>query len=151
MAKKLVALLVLTLSALGFADTTCKRCGYVKKHTYYPPYSKQLQEAITVATQKLKVELNKSEREIINKIIWKENRKGDLKALNKNGCFGLGQGKKASYVNNGLPWKTYCPIEQVMMIILYVRHRVDYGYSRKRKTLGTFEKAWRHHTRANWY
>jgi hypothetical protein len=149
MAKIVVALIVLTLSALGFTDTLCKRCGYVKKHTHYPPYSKQLQEVIKIASEKTKIKLDKKDIEIINKIIWKENRGGDLKAQTGS-CFGLGQGKPASYRNNGLPWKTYCPVEQVMMILLYVRYRSDYGYV-KGKSYGTFQKAWQHHVIHNWY
>jgi hypothetical protein len=134
-----VALLVLTLSTIVFADTTCKRCGYVKKHTHYPPYSRQLQDAIAVASDKTKIELSKADIKIINKIIWKEDRSGNLNAMS-NGCYGLGQGKKGTYKSTGVPWKTTCPIEQVMMILLYVKGRYK-----------TFGRAWAHHIKYNWY
>lgn len=141
MAKLVVALFVLTLSAISFTNTICTRCKYVKKHTNYPPYSTQLQTVIKVASEKTKIKLSENDIKIINKIIWKENRSGNLKAYN-NGCYGLGQGKKGTYKSTGIPWKTVCPVDQVMMILLYVKHRKNYG---------TFPRAWAHHVKYNWY
>lgn len=140
MAKKIiVALLVLTLSTIGFADTKCKRCGYVKKHTHFPPYSKQLQDVIKVASEKTKISLSEKDKEIINKIIKKENASGNLKARNGT-CYGLGQGKPATYKGAGVPYNTTCPIEQVIMILKYIKSRYK-----------TFNKAWQHHVNRNWY
>lgn len=141
MAKVVVALIVLTLSTLGFADTKCKRCGYVKKHTHYPPHSKQLQEAIEVASKRTKIKLSSKDVEIIHKIIRKEDGSGSLTAYN-NGCYGLGQGKKGTYKSTGIPWKTVCPVEQVSMILLYVKNSKRYR---------TFGRAWQHHQKYNWY
>jgi hypothetical protein len=140
MAKIVVALLVLTLSALTAASSNvCNRCKYVKKHTHYPARSTQLKEVIDVASKKLGVNLSLNDKEIIHKIVYKENRTGSLTAIN-NGCYGLGQGKKSTYLNSGVPWKTKCPVEQVMMIIIYVKGRYK-----------TFDKAWKHHKARNWY
>ena len=140
MAKKMiVALLVFTLSTLALADTTCKRCGYVKKHTHYPPYSKQLQDVIKVASEKTKISLSKNDIEIINKIIKRENAQGNLRARNGT-CYGLGQGKPATYKGAGVPYNTVCPVEQVIMIIKYVKGRDK-----------TFDKAWNHHLKRRWY
>lgn len=69
----------------------------------------------------------------------KENRLGDL-TLTYNGCYGLGQGKKSTYINSGVPWKTKCPVEQVKMILIYVKGRYK-----------TFSRAWNHHLKHNWY
>jgi hypothetical protein len=138
MARLVVALFVLTLSTIGFADK-CKLCGYEKKHTHYPPYSSQLQEVIQIASTKLKVHLDKKDVDIINKIIKREDNSGNLKAYNRE-CYGLGQGKKYTYTNNGIPWKTVCPVEQVKMIILYIKNRYT-----------TFLNAWKHHLKHNWY
>lgn len=139
MAKILVALsLVCYLSTIAFAET-CKRCGYVKKHTHYPPYSNQLSEVIAIAMKKTKIDVGKDGSQLIHKIIWKEDRSGNLKAYNK-GCYGLGQGKKSTYLNSGIPWKTTCPVEQVMMILIYTKGRYK-----------TLDKAWEHHRRYNWY
>lgn len=137
MAKVVVALVtMLALTSFAFG---CKTCGYVQKHTHYPPYSKQLQEVIEVASQKTKIPLSKKDKEIINKIIWKENRPGNL-TLMYNGCYGLGQGKRATYKSCGIPWKTTCPVDQVRMILIYVNKRYK-----------TFSNAWTHHIRHNWY
>lgn len=149
MAKILVALLVLTLSTIAFTDTKCKRCGYVKKHTHYPPYSKQLQEVIGVASKETKIPLSKKDVEIINKIISKEDGSGNLTEM-YNGCYGLGQGKKGSYIGAGIPWKTTCPVEQIEMILLYVKYRKAYGY-KKNKSFGTLTKAWAHRQKHDWY
>lgn len=105
----------------------------------YPPYSKQLQEVIKLASEKVKIKLTSVDTTIINKIIWKENRSGNLTSIH-NGCYGLGQGKKATYKSTGVPWKTTCPVEQVEMIILYVKYRYK-----------SFQAAWNHHARRNWY
>lgn len=140
MAKIVVALLlVLTLSTQAFADIKCKRCGYVKKHTHFPPYSKQLQDVIKVASEKTKISLTKNDKEIINKIIKRENAQGNLKARNGT-CYGLGQGKPATYKGAGVPYNTTCPIEQVIMILKYVKSRYK-----------TFDKAWQHHKLKKWY
>jgi hypothetical protein len=133
-----VALFVLALSALGYSDSTCSRCGYVKKHTTYPQYSKQLEDVVNFTSKRLNITLSANDKLIINKIVDKES-DGRLTAYN-NGCYGLGQGKQATYTSLNIPWRTTCPSDQVEMIIRYIRNRY-----------GTFDKAWEHHKRKNWY
>lgn len=135
MAKIVVALLVLTLSTLGFA---CKACGY-SGNTHYPAYSKQLQEVINTASQRTKIKVSKNDVVVINKIIYRENRTGNLGLL-YNGCFGLGQGKRQTYKSCKVPWMTKCPVQQVVMILRYVKGRYK-----------TFSRAWAHHLKHHWY
>lgn len=138
MAKIVVALLVLTLSTLAFTTSLCKRCGYVKKHTQFPPYSRELHEVVETTAKRLKVTISVGDLKIIDKIIARESGGDPLCYTHK--CYGLGQGKKGTYKDLGIPWKTTCPSCQVEMLIKYIKKRY-----------GTFPKAWRHHLGYHWY
>jgi len=136
-ANNIAMLLALAITTTAFAK--CHSCGEEHKSKNYPAYSAQLQTVIEQAAKKSKATLSKNDKTIINKIIWKENRTGNLTAMN-NGCYGLGQGKRATYQSLGIPWKTTCPVLQVEMIIRYIKNRYK-----------TFDRAWNHHIRYNWY
>lgn len=132
---------ILLLLPLTVFASTCKLCGYEKKHKVYPAYSAQLQEVITKAEENLKIQLKEEDKKIINKIILRENREGILTEFSKSGKhYGLGQGDRGAYKTAKVPWLTKCPVEQVKMIIGYVKSRYK-----------TFENAWKHHKRKRWY
>ena len=57
-----------------------------------------------------------------------------------HGCYGLGQGKRYNYTNYKLNPHTTDPVEQVEMILFYVKERYK-----------TFDRAWAHHKVHNWY
>lgn len=138
--RNILIFIALLLPMVIVADA-CKLCGYIKKHKTYPPFSTQLQEVIKHTEGYLKITLNEGDKKILNKIIVKENRSGILTAFSKSGKhYGLGQGDKSAYKSSKVPWLTKCPVEQVKMIIVYVKNRYK-----------TFSNAWKHHTRRNWY
>jgi hypothetical protein len=136
---KIAMILLSIVPSLAFG-ALCKRCAYDSKHKAYPAYSKQLQECIKYTAARIKKKLVDSDYGYINKIIYRENRQGITSIMSSSGCYGLGQGKKATYRATGVPWLTRCPSCQVEMILDYVTYRYK-----------TFKRAWDHHLRRKWY